>query len=252
MKEGSTIKSARRVLEVLEYFAETHAPATVTEVCAALDYPQSSTSVLLSSLESLGYLRVEKSSRRYVPTVRVMMLGAWMNDEIFSHGALLPQVDLLRRRLRMPVLIGMRQGIHLRLVVSSRSPGPQTVFFSAGILRPICRSAMGKVLLAKDTDKQIELTARRANAAEQEHAVDIKQLLTEVRQIRRDGWSETLGYPEADRATLAIALPVFPNQPDLAIGIGTSKNRLIRERETIIEEIRSASARIAELQANPA
>ena len=41
------VKSAGRVLEVFEFFAHRHAPATVSEVTAALGFPLSSTSVLL-------------------------------------------------------------------------------------------------------------------------------------------------------------------------------------------------------------
>jgi DNA-binding MarR family transcriptional regulator len=47
---GATVKSARRVLEIFEYFASHQAPATVSEIADALGYPRSSTSVLVRSL----------------------------------------------------------------------------------------------------------------------------------------------------------------------------------------------------------
>jgi len=60
-----TVKSARRVLEIFEYFAVTHAPVTLKELSTRLGYPLSSTSQLLKSLQALGYLRYDSATRTY-------------------------------------------------------------------------------------------------------------------------------------------------------------------------------------------
>ncbi len=80
----NVVKSAARVLEVFEYFAGRRTPATVGEVCNALGYPQSSTSVLLKSLFTLGYLSYDQGSRRYSPSVKVATLGEWIPEELQS------------------------------------------------------------------------------------------------------------------------------------------------------------------------
>jgi DNA-binding IclR family transcriptional regulator len=76
----SVVKSAARVLEVFEFFAERKAGATVNDVCTSLGYPQSSTSVLLKCLHSLGYLDYEASTRHYAPSARVRALGEWIAE----------------------------------------------------------------------------------------------------------------------------------------------------------------------------
>ena len=53
--QRSTVKSAARVLAILEYFDDLQRPSTVTEIAEELTYPQSSTSALLRSLVSMGY-----------------------------------------------------------------------------------------------------------------------------------------------------------------------------------------------------
>ena len=45
---------------MLEYFSHRHEPATVADIALQLSYPQSSTSVLLRTLVTLGYLEYEK------------------------------------------------------------------------------------------------------------------------------------------------------------------------------------------------
>ena len=79
------VKSAGRVLEIFEFFAHRHAPATVSEVAAALEFPLSSTSVLLKSLLTLGYLEYSARSREYQPTIRFAVLGTWIFDRLFSY-----------------------------------------------------------------------------------------------------------------------------------------------------------------------
>ncbi|MGZ3338702.1 MAG: helix-turn-helix domain-containing protein, partial [Reyranella sp.] len=52
----AAIKSAERALAILEYFQEKRRAATVGDIAGALSLPQSSTSMLVKCLVSLGYL----------------------------------------------------------------------------------------------------------------------------------------------------------------------------------------------------
>src|SRR3546814_16696109 len=78
----NVVKSAARVLEVLEYVSERQSASSAEEVRRTLGYPQSSTSILLRSLASLGYLNYEPLNRTFRPTIRVALLGAWLVEEI--------------------------------------------------------------------------------------------------------------------------------------------------------------------------
>src|SRR3546814_12190506 len=78
----NVVKSAARVLEVLEYFSERQSASSAEEVRRTLGYPQSSTSILLRSLASLGYLNYEPLNRTFRPTIRVALLGAWLVEDI--------------------------------------------------------------------------------------------------------------------------------------------------------------------------
>src|SRR5690606_26598612 len=82
------VKSAQRVVEVFEYFAQRRAPATLTQICSTLDYPPSSTFVLLQTLRELGYLDYSIDERTFVPTVRAALLGLWVNDALLQDGTI--------------------------------------------------------------------------------------------------------------------------------------------------------------------
>ena len=66
----SPIKSAARVLEGLELFSELRAPLRQKYVVERLGYPQSSTTGLLKSLVSVGYLNYHRATRTYFSSIR--------------------------------------------------------------------------------------------------------------------------------------------------------------------------------------
>lgn len=224
MSEPTTVKSARRVLEILELFSQGLRKATVMEVANALTYPQSSTTALLSSLTTLGYLRFDPADRSYSPTLRVMLLGSWLQDELFGQGSLVAAMEQLRQRTRQTIMIGLRQGIHVRFIFSLQGLEAEGIYYPVGVLRPICRSAVGKMLLSELSDAEVMRVARHANAKEPaENRVVLRELLGEIEQIRARGWAKTVDYPLPNRATLAVALPEMPGQPRMAMTIGARK-----------------------------
>lgn len=85
-EETGVVKSAIRTLEILEYFDEVQQPPNIVAVATALDYPQSSTTALLRSLTTMGYLHYNSRKRTYVPTDRVPFLGSWINPALFQEA----------------------------------------------------------------------------------------------------------------------------------------------------------------------
>ena len=59
------VKSAARVIHVLEYFDDVRRAVSVSEIAEHHDWPVSSTSVLMRSLVTLGYLDYEAGTRTY-------------------------------------------------------------------------------------------------------------------------------------------------------------------------------------------
>jgi DNA-binding IclR family transcriptional regulator len=138
--------------------------ATVMQIANDLAYPQSSTSVLLSTLVNLGYLRFDPKERTYAPTIRVMLLGSWLQDQLLGGGSLVSVMERLKQHTGQTVMIGFRQGIHVRFIFSLHGKDAQALRYPVGVLRPVCRSAVGKILLSRLSNTQILRIARHANA----------------------------------------------------------------------------------------
>lgn len=239
--EGIAVKSARRTIEVLEYFAETHRAAGVSELARRLGAPLSSTSVLLAGLARLGYLEQDPGDRRYRPTLRVMLLGGWLQDRLLGDSSLLRMMEHLRARTGMSVLIGLQRQAHVQYILTLRRPDlPGDENMRAGMLRPVTRAAVGKALLMLKPDDDTARILQRANAEERDPALRIRQsvFLADLRKSRARGWTESAGSMVPGQSVLAMPLPPLQDQPPLAIGLGGPLKDVEERRENLVRNLK--------------
>jgi DNA-binding IclR family transcriptional regulator len=239
------VKSARRVIEVFEFFADRRRPATVGEVAEALGYPQSSTSVLMRSLVRLRYLDYDRETRRFVPTVRVALLGGWIHDQLFSDVSLLRMMQRLRDEAGGPetaVLLGMQNGIYVQYIHVLQPQPPRRFYVTPGSLRPLCRAAIGRVLLSLKPDVEVLSLVRRINSEERDPEKRIRptELLGELDLIRQQGYAYTEGTVIPGSGVIAMEVPTPPGQPPMALGIGSSIEYLRAERDHVVSILSAA------------
>lgn len=248
---NQTVKSARRVLEVLEFFAERQRPATVEEIRQALDYPQSSTSVLLHSLTALGYLSQETGTRRFQPTIRIALLGAWLIED----AGRTQNPSTMMRRLSAAtgdmILLGTQQGMNAVYVKIEQATNPIRFHMKQGACRPLCTTAIGRALLSGKSDTEIGAIVRRANAEREagDPLVSPTEVIEAVRQGRTQGYFLTRGMVTPGAAVIAMCLDGPGDHPPLAVGIGAPIDRIERELSHFVEllrkEVEQASPRTA-------
>ncbi len=141
-------RHAVRVIEVLEFFARENRPATVAEIVAQFDRPQSSTSELLGSLVNLGVLYREPGSRTYFPTPRLAALAMALQPRPISNGKLFEFIDRLAHLTRCGVgLFGM-VGTDVQVWRWADGSGNKRKRSLTGTLVPLSSSAVGPLLLS--------------------------------------------------------------------------------------------------------
>jgi DNA-binding IclR family transcriptional regulator len=222
------VKSARRVLEVLELFAERRGPLTVGEIAAALAYPQSSASVLLQSLVALGYLTQDRAQRSFLPTLRVAFLGDWLEGKEVATDAIARLMRRLHDATGETIILGQRQGVHVQYIRILEGGNPIRFVLHRGTRRPICRAATGVALLAGLPDREILAILRRGNAEERDPAQRVRAatLTAAIAQCRRDGYSMSDGSVTPSAGVIAMILPGLEPVPATALGIGAPVERL--------------------------
>lgn len=212
------IKSARRVLEVLEYFDQEHATATVMDISRSLGYPQSSTSELLRCLVALGYLHYNRYTRSYQPTARVALIGAWVEPDLFRDGALLPMVDNISHSVGQTVLLSTAAHYrlqHIHVVPGTAADAPT---YHVGDTAALLHCVAGRLLLSTYQDIHIRSALRRLNAEESDPArcVPLNEEIDRLRLLRNKGWEIEI---VEGRATLAIMLPPRPGGQRIVLSV---------------------------------
>lgn len=237
---ASVIKSAARTLDLLEFFSTTRRAASVSDVVKALDVPQSSASMLLKSLVTLGYLEYLSDSRTFRPTLRVSLLGDWISPALFD-GRLTESLRELQRATEETVLLGRRQGSELQYVFSEQPANMVQLSLRPGLLRPMTRTALGRALLSQLPESAARRIIRRNNADAKSihHRIDERRAIEDIREIRKSGVAESDGLRATpDALVIATVLPASSNVETLAVGVGGPYERVRRRREEVIATLK--------------
>ena len=173
-----SVKSATRALEVIELFGVHRHPLSVTEIANALAIPQSSSSVLMHALSSIGFVTRDRETRKYARGIRSVFLGNWLHDAIFPGGSLLGALDALSRDARANVRVGVRSGTHVRCVhVSWPDNSAERLRLTPGMMWLVCHDALGRALLATEADRDVYGIVRRDNAEEGARVIAVEAFM---------------------------------------------------------------------------
>lgn len=221
--EPAKAKTARRVIEVLEYFDENNRHATVMDIVRRYNRPQSSTSELLASLVDMGLLYKDASSRSYTLTPRAAILGSLSQPAPVRDGRLTGLVDQLAAQTGLAVaLVGM-VGLNAQLFRWKAGITPISTADGEGLYggeqERLSDSAAGWLLLSTLPPQRREGLLRRLNAeADMEHVFNHATIRQQVEDSGRLGLATgTMGF--GTRAEMCMMLlPAEIDEKPLAIG----------------------------------
>lgn len=245
--QASQVKSASRAIEILEYFKRVRQPRAMSEIAAALSYPQSSATVLLKTLVTLGYLNFDRKERLYFPTPKVTALGDWVPRALFGTGRALEALHDVHAATGETVSINTRNDIYLQYVKIIQSVHALRFHVEEGTLRPLTQSAVGWLLLSTLPDDKIDNTVRRANIATPKVAnrVKVADIMERVREIRQQGYAWTENIPFLGGGTICVLLPItIQNQP-ATLGLGGAAERIRENRKRYLAILQRAARSVA-------
>ena len=230
------VKSAGRVLRILELFDVLRREALVSEVSDLLNMPQSSTSVLLRSLVVMGYLYYNPESRAFGPTTRVALLGNWINGPLVSDGPLIRVMQRVNARTGQAVVLAVRNQVWSQYIHVVQATSPVRMFVIKGSKRSLVRSGTGFALLADLPEADLKRIAVRSNAEarEDEPKVNIGELVERIAAVRANGYAENYDSVTKGGGAIAMQLPRLVNGERFVIGVAGATEVLREMRESII------------------
>jgi len=237
--DSRTIKSAHRVLEILEYFDQDRRHATVMDMSRTLSYPQSSTSELLRCLTRLGYLHYNRFRRTYSPTARVALLGAWVNPSLFRGGPVLSAIDHVARLIGETVVLSTSANYHVQHLHVIHSQNENGVEAHVGDTLPVLHSPQGKLILSSYKSEHIRSAVHRLNAEEPDpdRHVRMADIMAELVALRETGW--VVSYEADGTGSVSALLPARRGMDRLVISVLAAADVIRARSAEIVEAVLS-------------
>jgi DNA-binding IclR family transcriptional regulator len=244
-----SVKSAERTLALFELFSRRQRPLTVGRIADELSIPQPSASMLLANLREMGYFTYDAAARTYAPTIRVALLGSWINRQFDSAGSLTATLADLQKEIGETVFIGIQNGAFAQYVSAIHHHDPRAMRAESGQHRLLTGSAVGRVLLSLKPDAEILRWLHRCNAEAPEERLQIpaSAFMGIIEEIRGQGFAQTSGDMTPTFGGIAVAVPAPAGLMPMAIGAGVPLERMDLKRDDIATALRRVSRVLAEL-----
>jgi DNA-binding IclR family transcriptional regulator len=215
-------KIAKRVIEVLEFFDDSHPEATVMDIVRRYGRPQSSTSELLASLVELGLLHKNPYTRSYRPTARAALLGTAGQSGAIRDGRLVRLVDRLVAQTGLSVAVFGMVGLNVQVVsLRQGGRGPETGLFG-GSQTPLAFSVAGWLLLSTVAQSRADGMIRRMIAeAPESRRFGFAEMAENLNRCRAERHARgAVGFGTSAH-TLSVLLPGGDPEHPLALGFVT-------------------------------
>jgi DNA-binding IclR family transcriptional regulator len=251
MPEPRAIKSAERTIALFELFSAMEAPLTVSEVSAGLDIPQSSTTMLLRNLTNIGYLDYDPVTRKYKPTIRILLLSSWITRRFGETGKIASALDRIHEETGEVVMLGIQHNAAVQPIVTRGvdrtglqfstpgNQGGQRFMIRSGLFASLTCSAMGRALLSLKPDAEARSWVRRANAEARDPAFRVSEsvLLDLLGTVRVRGYAETSESQLPEHGAFAVCVPSPMDETPMAVSISLPVTRMASKRSMIVERL---------------
>ncbi len=248
MNFETAVKSAGRVLDVLELLARTSGQVRSTDISEGLGIPKSSTHMLLATLVSRGYV-VSGPDRRFAlhPSFDAGE-ASWIGGQL---AGLLRSARPAARRLVAAsgetALLAVMREQKLEYIEKNVSSQEVRCDVPLGALRPLHSTSPGLVLLAHLPDQKLDQYLASAPLERfTEHTLcDVRRLRQELAAIRKRGYCAASDTNSRGASGIAAPIRDFNGNVIAALSIAcpTARFEAIRGLATseVVREARAIS-----------
>ncbi|QVQ27112.1 IclR family transcriptional regulator [Achromobacter deleyi] len=247
---SDVVRSAARVLDLLEFFSASRSSYTLGEIAGRFSLPKSSALGLLRTLCSRGYV-VRDEQGQYTLNAYFRQHGfGWGGDTLARLVAIAaPMMAEMAAELGETVSLGSLQDSgHLKILEQALSHQPIRYETTPGQLFPVYCTAIGRVLLAHSTpQRRDEMLARHPREAITPYTLTaLADIHAKIAQAAQDGYSVVEEEAERGGTGLAMAILDKDGQPLAALNVAFISARFADKREQAVQALRQ---RVAVIQA---
>jgi len=201
------VNAVHRGLQILELLAEQRKGWSTSEISRRLKIPKSTTSYLLHTLESRGYLSQDQDDR-YRLSMKLLALGSQAQHGVEVREIALPILRRLVGETGITGHLAVLEGDQAIYIERVPAPGFIQIDTWVGRRMPLHSTSSGKALLAFLPEEQVEsLVATGLTRFTAKTIVSWPRLKQELKKIRESGFA--LDDEENTPGVRCLAAPIF-------------------------------------------
>ncbi len=244
---NSEVKSAGRILDILEYMSDLREAVPLSRIVKDLNLPKSSAHGLIQTLAGRGHV-VQDLDGRYMLVEASRHGFPFRRHEEPLVVTAMPFMERLRDMSGETVLIGtMNAHCDLRRLAKCVSPHPIRYDVNMDAAISAYCTATGRVLLAHAPTPALEAYLERVRFLSYTRytVTDTGQIRTILAKVRRDGYA--INDQEFITGSTGIAAPIFDGDGNAvaAINLGTLTSRYVERRDELLLMLRVTADQIS-------
>ncbi len=228
---------------------------SVRDISERFGYPLSSTSVLIKSIATLGYLSYDSRIRAYSPTLLLARLGDWIYESSFSNAEMVALMRTLSESTSETVILAVQNDIESLYVQVLQSRLPIQFYVSQGTRRPVCASGTGWALLSVQSDAAIahihQRTKARIGKVGPPENMALEDVMVQIQKARSKGYVYSRGTNTPGVGIIAMPVPLKSFEAQLVIGVGGLIERLDAGESSIVKLMKASLARYNKDRTSP-
>jgi len=237
----ANVKTALRVIEIIEIYAREGRSLTLTELSKLLGVPMSSCLGLIRTLVSQGYLYETGRRQGYYPTARLLHIAQRIarNDPVLER--MQPIMAFLRDATGETVVFGQLQADgRVRYLDVCESTNPVRYIAAPGELRDAHLNSIGRAILGASSDTvRGQVLDQQSFTPKTEHTVASREALEALlQQWHKQGWYPNFGESLADLG--AVAIPVAIGEAIYGLSVAGPIHRVQTRVADIVAALQSA------------
>lgn len=240
------VKSAFRVLEILELLSKYKGGLAIKDISEKLNIPQSSTSNLVKTLYDSGYI-TQGESKKYILGVHLIQLGTIAMESFDISVIAKPILKKLVEKVQETVFLAIRSQNEVVYIVKIDSNRSTSTSAQPGYRKPLHSTGLGKVFLSfmPQEERDEVLSTIELSPITSKTITDKNILIKQLDEAKINGYA--IDDEEGEYRLYCIAAPVWILDKNIqaAISVAGEKERMIRNKDNIIQCLLDSSNEIS-------
>ncbi|MEH7235715.1 IclR family transcriptional regulator [Bacillus sp. JJ1562] len=185
---------------ILKYLSTTDKPQSLQQIAKETELTSSTALKILDTLQLIGYVQKDKETKKFRLGKAIIKYANKALNQNEIKDLALPFLEKLREQTTETVHMGILDQSSIIYITKLESFNPVSLYSRVGKAIPLYCSAMGKSILADQTNEQIEdyLSKHTLEKKTEKTITTKKGFMKEINDIRKNGFAFDNEEHEAD------------------------------------------------------